>query len=94
MNNYGTCKENCAYYSTGYSKVYDCYMNQFCAQQRRCNGKVLNCEYIDSDMWICPSVRRSILLTKNKRRSNVHVIFLVPFLSYRFSFSIVCANSI
>lgn len=54
LNSDGTCKENCAYY--GYTKVYGCYKDQFCSRQRRCNGKILNCEYIDSDMWICPSV--------------------------------------
>lgn len=57
LNSDSTCKENCGYY--GYSKVYGCYQNQFCSQQRRCNGKILNCEYIDSDMWICPSDRNS-----------------------------------
>ncbi|XP_024893240.1 uncharacterized protein LOC112468347 [Temnothorax curvispinosus] len=57
LNTHATCKENCAYY--GYSKVYGCYQNQFCAKQRQCNGKILNCEYIDSDMWICPSDRNS-----------------------------------
>lgn len=54
LNKDSSCKENCAYY--GYAKVHGCYKDQFCAQQRKCNGKVLNCEYIDSDMWICPSV--------------------------------------
>ncbi|XP_032680540.1 uncharacterized protein LOC116848499 isoform X2 [Odontomachus brunneus] len=57
LNSDNTCKQNCGYY--GYSKVYGCYQNQFCSQQRRCNGKILNCEYIDSDMWICPSNRNS-----------------------------------
>ncbi|XP_039313481.1 uncharacterized protein LOC105198718 isoform X2 [Solenopsis invicta] len=55
LNSESTCKENCAYYS--YTKMYGCYQNQFCAKQRQCKGKVLNCEYIDSDMWICPSER-------------------------------------
>ncbi|XP_077254812.1 chemokine-like protein orion isoform X1 [Temnothorax americanus] len=57
LNTHATCKENCVYY--GYSKMYGCYQNQFCAKQRQCNGKILNCEYIDSDMWICPSDRNS-----------------------------------
>jgi hypothetical protein len=54
LNPLGTCKENCGYYS--YSQVYGCYQNQFCAKQRSCNGKLVNCQYIDSDMWICLSV--------------------------------------
>ncbi|XP_043516154.1 uncharacterized protein LOC122531915 isoform X1 [Frieseomelitta varia] len=53
LNSEATCRENCAYYE--YSKVSGCYQNLFCSQQRKCNGKVLKCEYIDSDMWICPS---------------------------------------
>lgn len=56
LNKDSSCRENCAYYE--YSKVYGCYKNQFCAQQRKCNGRILKCEYIDSDMWICPSVNR------------------------------------
>lgn len=64
LNSQATCKENCAYY--GYSKVYGCYQDQFCAKQRPCNGKILNCEYIDSDMWVCPSVSVSLTFyTKN-----------------------------
>ncbi|XP_006608511.1 uncharacterized protein LOC102676890 isoform X2 [Apis dorsata] len=53
LNKDSSCRENCAYYE--YSKVYGCYKNQFCSQQRKCNGRILKCEYIDSDMWICPS---------------------------------------
>ncbi|KAK1133607.1 hypothetical protein K0M31_011408 [Melipona bicolor] len=53
LNSEATCRENCAYYE--YSKVNGCFKNLFCSQQRKCNGKVLKCEYIDSDMWICPS---------------------------------------
>ncbi|KAK9296369.1 hypothetical protein QLX08_009591 [Tetragonisca angustula] len=53
LNSEATCRENCAYYE--YSKVSGCYKNLFCSQQRKCSGKVLKCEYIDSDMWICPS---------------------------------------
>ncbi|KAK0086908.1 hypothetical protein PV325_002210 [Microctonus aethiopoides] len=53
LNPTNTCRENCGYYS--YTKVHSCYDNQYCSQQRRCNGNVLNCQYIDSDMWVCPS---------------------------------------
>lgn len=55
LNPTSTCRENCGYYS--FSKVHGCYDNLFCAQQRKCKGKILNCQYVDSDMWICPSVR-------------------------------------
>lgn len=57
LNKDSSCRENCAYYE--YSKVYGCYKNQFCTQQRKCNGRILKCEYIDSDMWICPSIQES-----------------------------------
>ncbi|CAD6214668.1 GSCOCG00004170001-RA-CDS [Cotesia congregata] len=53
LNPSKSCRENCAYYS--YSNVQGCFDNLFCAKQRKCNGKVLNCQYFDSDMWICPS---------------------------------------
>lgn len=54
LNPQGTCKETCGYYD--YTNVHGCFKDQFCSTQRRCNGKVLNCRYVDSDMWICPSV--------------------------------------
>ncbi|XP_057325997.1 uncharacterized protein LOC130668027 isoform X2 [Microplitis mediator] len=57
LNPTATCRENCAYYS--YSNVQGCNYNLFCSQQRKCNGKVLHCQYFDSDMWICPSNKNS-----------------------------------
>ncbi|KAI4500300.1 hypothetical protein M0802_004717 [Mischocyttarus mexicanus] len=53
LNSVSTCRENCGYY--GYTKVHGCFDNHICAEQRTCSGKLVNCEYIDSDMWICPS---------------------------------------
>lgn len=49
-----TCRENCAEYT--YTKSHGCFNNLYCQKQRRCNGKIINCRYVDSDMWICPSV--------------------------------------
>ncbi|XP_076285669.1 chemokine-like protein orion isoform X1 [Lasioglossum baleicum] len=57
LNAHTSCRENCAYYS--YTNVHGCYKNQFCAQQRKCNGNVIHCEYIDSDMWVCPAAKNS-----------------------------------
>lgn len=57
LNARTSCRENCAYYS--YSEVYGCYKDQFCAQQRKCHGNVVHCEYIDSDMWVCPAAKNS-----------------------------------
>ncbi|KAJ8687401.1 hypothetical protein QAD02_023195 [Eretmocerus hayati] len=57
MNPHGTCRENCAFYT--YSKQYGCFKNKYCSNQRRCNGKLINCRYVDSDMWVCPADRSS-----------------------------------
>ncbi|XP_033321631.1 chemokine-like protein orion isoform X2 [Megalopta genalis] len=57
LNAQKSCRENCAYYS--YTKVHGCYMNQYCAQQPKCNGNVINCEFVDSDMWVCPASKNS-----------------------------------
>ncbi|XP_078045689.1 chemokine-like protein orion isoform X1 [Augochlora pura] len=57
LNSQRSCRENCRYYS--YTKVHGCYMNQFCAEQPKCNGNVINCEFVDSDMWVCPSSKAS-----------------------------------
>ncbi|XP_055371279.1 uncharacterized protein LOC129605506 isoform X2 [Condylostylus longicornis] len=57
MNEDGTCRENCAYYQV--SKSHGCYQDLYCAKQQRCTGKLYNCQYVDSDMWICPSALNS-----------------------------------
>lgn len=54
LNDQNTCGENCGYYN--YAKVHSCFKEQYCTKQRRCNGGLYNCQYIDSDMWICPAV--------------------------------------
>ncbi|XP_017785572.1 PREDICTED: uncharacterized protein LOC108568796 [Nicrophorus vespilloides] len=47
------CFRTCADYKFTNSK--SCYLNLYCSQQRRCNGDIINCEFIDSDSWVCPS---------------------------------------
>lgn len=54
MNNDGTCRENCAAYQ--YAENMGCYKDMFCSKQPKCTGKLLNCQFIDADMWVCPSV--------------------------------------
>lgn len=54
MNYEQSCMKNCAYYEVGEHK--SCYRDQFCAKQRICDGRILNCQFIDSDMRICQSV--------------------------------------
>ncbi|XP_045448290.1 uncharacterized protein LOC123656677 [Melitaea cinxia] len=56
MNPDGTCKENCAYYTL--TKSYGCFKEQFC-QQEQCKGRIIDCRYIDSDMWICLANKNS-----------------------------------
>jgi hypothetical protein len=57
LNSEGTCRENCAEYS--YTKSHGCYQNLWCKRQRRCHGKIINCKYVDSDMWVCPADSQS-----------------------------------
>ncbi|XP_055618076.1 uncharacterized protein LOC129763220 isoform X1 [Toxorhynchites rutilus septentrionalis] len=58
MNTENTCKENCAHYSWGV-KQEQCYKDLYCSKQPKCSGRIYNCEYMDSDMWICPSATSS-----------------------------------
>ncbi|XP_044759508.1 uncharacterized protein LOC123317181 isoform X2 [Coccinella septempunctata] len=51
MNSDNTCRENCGEYQ--YAKMYGCFKNLFCRQQRPCKGKILNCKYVDADMEVC-----------------------------------------
>lgn len=60
LNPEGTCRESCSEYT--YTKSHGCYQNLYCRQQRRCNGKIVNCQFIDSDMWVCPSVSDFLVL--------------------------------
>lgn len=53
LNSKSSCGENCGYYT--YAKVHGCYHNQYCSKQRNCAGRVFNCQFIDSDSWVCPS---------------------------------------
>lgn len=54
LNGDNTCKENCAAYQ--FAENHGCYKDMFCSKQPKCNGKLLHCQFVDSDMWICPSV--------------------------------------
>uniref|UniRef100_A0A1B6KBP6 Uncharacterized protein n=1 Tax=Graphocephala atropunctata TaxID=36148 RepID=A0A1B6KBP6_9HEMI len=51
LNSQESCKENCNYYQV--TKQHGCYENNFCARQRGCGGDIVECQYIDSDMWVC-----------------------------------------
>uniref|UniRef100_A0A1B6C7S2 Uncharacterized protein n=1 Tax=Clastoptera arizonana TaxID=38151 RepID=A0A1B6C7S2_9HEMI len=51
MNPKQSCSENCGFYS--FTKQYGCYKNEFCSKQRSCKGDIVDCQFIDSDMWVC-----------------------------------------
>ncbi|XP_025191079.1 uncharacterized protein LOC112591459 isoform X2 [Melanaphis sacchari] len=53
MNVEQSCMKDCGYYEIAEHK--SCFKDQFCAKQRVCNGRILNCQYLDSDMRICQS---------------------------------------
>ncbi|XP_022176915.1 uncharacterized protein LOC111038214 isoform X1 [Myzus persicae] len=53
MNREQSCLKDCSYYEVAEHK--SCFRDQFCAKQRVCNGRILNCQYFDSDMRICQS---------------------------------------
>ncbi|XP_047030371.1 uncharacterized protein LOC124637773 isoform X1 [Helicoverpa zea] len=53
LNGDGTCKENCAFYTL--TENHGCYKEQFCSKQDKCNGRIIDCQYVDSDMWVCPA---------------------------------------
>ncbi|XP_028172666.1 uncharacterized protein LOC114361723 isoform X2 [Ostrinia furnacalis] len=57
MNSEGTCRDNCAAYTV--AENHGCFKDQFCSKQPPCKGRILNCKYIDSDMWVCPAGRNS-----------------------------------
>ncbi|GLG92569.1 Uncharacterized protein GBIM_00223 [Gryllus bimaculatus] len=57
MNREKSCRENCAYYS--YAQSTGCYDSRVCDTMHRCNGRLLECKYIDSDMWLCQAERQA-----------------------------------
>lgn len=54
MNYEQSCMKNCAYYEVAEHK--SCFRDQFCAKQHTCSGRILNCQFYDSDMRLCQSV--------------------------------------
>ncbi|CAH2048299.1 unnamed protein product, partial [Iphiclides podalirius] len=57
MNAEGTCRDNCGYYTLAES--HGCFKDQFCTKQPKCKGRIIDCQYIDSDMWVCQPSNRS-----------------------------------
>ncbi|XP_039753721.1 uncharacterized protein LOC120629046 isoform X2 [Pararge aegeria] len=57
MNKDNTCREDCAHYTL--AEHHTCFKDQFCAKQTACNGRIIDCKYIDSDMWVCRAGKNS-----------------------------------
>ncbi|KAJ8915969.1 hypothetical protein NQ315_016646 [Exocentrus adspersus] len=55
MNSKGTCRANCAAYS--YTESYGCYdsKSEYCTKRKPCNGKIINCKFVESHMKACIS---------------------------------------
>lgn len=54
MNMRQQCWQTCADYTR--SRNEGCFKEKLCARQERCSNRIYNCNYVDSDMEICPSV--------------------------------------
>uniref|UniRef100_A0A182KDM9 Secreted protein n=1 Tax=Anopheles christyi TaxID=43041 RepID=A0A182KDM9_9DIPT len=59
MTTDNTCRESCAHYKYGHEQ-HQCFQELYCSKQPKCAGRIYDCEYIDSDMWICPAAPGSI----------------------------------
>lgn len=62
LNRQRVCGRDCVEYT--FAKSYDC-SNQtgFCGRQQNCNGNILDCKFIDADMWICNAVSDSVVVS-------------------------------
>jgi len=53
MNEWGTCKSQCSDYT--YAEPKGCYKDMLCAKQKRCGGRIFDCEFYHADAWVCMS---------------------------------------
>ncbi|XP_030567504.1 uncharacterized protein LOC115767384 isoform X1 [Drosophila novamexicana] len=53
LNSDETCRETCAFYQSTRSE--GCFKNLYCSRQPKCTGKLYGCQFVDSDMWVCPA---------------------------------------
>lgn len=55
MGKGGSCREDCSTYHSTFSQ--GCYDSdsKYCKETERCNGRLLNCQFFESHMDICPS---------------------------------------
>ncbi|XP_017870065.1 PREDICTED: uncharacterized protein LOC108618522 isoform X2 [Drosophila arizonae] len=52
-----TCRETCSFYQSTRSE--GCFKEYFCSRQPKCTGRLYNCQFVDSDMWVCPAAGNS-----------------------------------
>ncbi|XP_017851839.1 uncharacterized protein LOC108606329 isoform X1 [Drosophila busckii] len=57
LNSDETCRETCSYYQSTRSE--GCFKEKFCARQPKCSGRLYNCQFVESDMWVCPAPMNS-----------------------------------
>lgn len=53
MNELKSCRQNCAAYGVTESK--SCYKDLLCAKQRKCEGRLFDCQFYHADAWVCMS---------------------------------------
>lgn len=53
LNSRGTCRETCDKYTV--SQNYGCYDSdsEYCRRRKPCNGRILNCRFIESHLKAC-----------------------------------------
>lgn len=66
LNPINDCKKSCSEYKN--TQNYLCYNGSYCAndvlqeqKDLKCNGAVVDCEFIGGDMTVCPSVSALVL---------------------------------
>lgn len=57
LNSDETCRETCSFYQSTRSE--GCFKEYFCSRQPKCTGRLYNCQFVDSDMWVCPAAMNS-----------------------------------
>ncbi|KAK3908866.1 Chaperone protein DnaJ [Frankliniella fusca] len=53
MNPKQTCRGSCKSYE--YTENFGCFEDKFCSQQPKCEGRIIDCQFIESDMKVCQS---------------------------------------
>lgn len=67
LNDENDCKKSCSDYKI--TKNYGCHEDTLCDKEpknpkSRCNGTILNCEFIEADMTVCLTVIFSLIFKK------------------------------